>query len=313
MDSIEPGTQAIGICHPDWRGVRTAAHSFRVPIVESADLDADGAAIIDRATGAQVSTVVVHGMPPGTARFLSQASTAGLSTRAVHYSSPAQHGAGAAEWDQVTALLELLEQGALHRLGFAKAGVAEVIRSLGHDASFVAARPPRLPSVDRPDLGPGTHIGVFGEMFWRKNVATQLGAVALVRTAKAHLLQPIEVPYLQTVPHHVHGVMPWRQFMGLLGAVDINLYVSLAECLPLTPMESYRLGVPCLMSQTSILFRDDRDLWGATTVGELDNPSAVAVAAERLLAQGPTVVPAANAWLDIWDATAAETWDRFVG
>jgi hypothetical protein len=100
--------------------------------------------------------------------------------------------------------------------------------------------------------------------------------------------------------------------MAVLGSVDLNLYVSLAECLPLTPMESYRLGVPCLTSQTSVLFKSDPDLWEATTVGELDNPSAIAAAAKNLLASSEEVVAAANRWLDHWDSEAAGIWDEFV-
>jgi len=106
--------------------------------------------------------------------------------------------------------------------------------------------------------------------------------------------------------------MPWEQFMVLLGSVDLNLYVSLAECLPLTPMESYRLGVPCLMSQTSVLFRSDRQLWEATTVGELDNPAAIASAATNLMSVRDEMVVAANRWLDEWDVTAAAVWTQFV-
>ncbi len=313
LTDLASGTHAVGVCHPDWRGVRTAARSFGVPVIESPDLDTDGGTIIDRLTSARVSMAVVHGMPPGTESFLARASAAGLTTGAVHYSSPAQHGAGVAEWGQVTMLLNWLSDGALHRLGFAKSGVAEVMRALGHEASFVAARPPVMPEITVHDFGAGTHVGVFGEMFWRKNIATQLGAVALMPDTKAHVLEPIPVPYLQTVAHSVHGVVPWSQFAAILGSVDLNMYVSLAECLPLTPMESYRLGVPCLISQTSVLFRDDPELWNRTTVGELDNPSAIADAASTLLSERDETVARANAWLDAWDISAARTWDDFVG
>ncbi|MBT8249002.1 MAG: hypothetical protein KJN81_01970 [Acidimicrobiia bacterium] len=312
LAELPTGIRVVGICHPDWRGVRTAAHSFGVPVLESPDLDADGDTIIDRLKSADVTMVVIHGLPPGTESFMAKATDATISIGAVHYSSPAQHGAGAAEWGQVTMLLNWLGQGTLHRLGFAKSGVAEVIRALGHEAFFVGARPPVIPDITPLDLGPGTHVGIFSEMFWRKNTAPQLGAVALMPESTAHVLEPIPVPYLQPVPHKVHGVVPWSEFVAILGSVDLNLYVSLAECLPLTPMESYRLGVPCLMSQTSVLFKDDRDLWERTTVGELDNPAAIAEASLDLMSNRDETVALANAWLDEWDHRAAETWNDFV-
>lgn len=304
------GASVVGICHPDWRGVRTAAQTFRVPVIQSDDLERDAAEIV--ATLADVRMLIVHGMPPGTRSLLEGATAAGIRTGAIHYSSPAQHGAGAAEWDQVTNLLSMLDAGVLQRLGFAKAGIAEVIESQGRRASFVPARPPLIKPVQPLDLGPGSHIGVFGEVFWRKNIATQLGAAALLENSVSHVLTEIPVPYLQSINHRVHGVLPWEEFMAVLGSVDLNLYVSLAECLPLTPMESYRLGVPCLTSQTSVLFKSDPDLWEATTVGELDNPSAIAAAAKNLLASSEEVVAAANRWLDHWDSEAGGIWDEFV-
>ena len=79
------------------------------------------------------------------------------------------------------------------------------------------------------------------------------------------------------------------------------------------PMESYRLGVPCLVSRTSDLFSQDDALWGLTTVAESDNPEAVARSAAHLLDHGDEAVHLANRVLDDIDRSAGEAWSRFTG
>jgi hypothetical protein len=77
------------------------------------------------------------------------------------------------------------------------------------------------------------------------------------------------------------------------------------------PMESYRLGVPCLVSRTSDLFVDDPELYDLTTVDRPDNPGAIADAAERLLHDRAHVVSRANAALDALDLASADQWRAF--
>ncbi len=77
------------------------------------------------------------------------------------------------------------------------------------------------------------------------------------------------------------------------------------------PMESYRLGVPCLMSRTSDLFLTNQDLYELTTVAQADNPKAIANAASDLLANTDEAVHMANEELDKLDARSAEMWQEF--
>ena len=102
-----------------------------------------------------------------------------------------------------------------------------------------------------------------------------------------------------------------QRFLQVLGSVDLNLYVTLSECLPLTPMESYLLGIPCLASRTSAVFRSDAELWDLSTVDELDNPRAIAAAARRLLGRSDEAIHRARIWMRRWDAEAAQLFDEF--
>lgn len=304
---------ALGVCHPGWRGVRTSAYTFRTPMVETADAAEDAGRILRTARESGLDTIVVHGVPPGTLALLQEAKQDGLATRVVLYSSPAQHGAGKSESDVIDRLLRWQTDGPLDRLGMAKEGVAEALNALGHSVWFVPARIPDVPAVTPNQLEGTLRIGVFAEPFWRKNVVTQLAAVALMPGATAHVMSAPDVDYLRPLTLVEHGELGWSEFLPLLAGVTLNFYVTLSECLPLTPLESYLLGVPCLISQTSALFRSAPDLWELTTVPELDNPRAIAAAGARLLTNSADAVEAARAWMPVWDQYAVSQWDEFIG
>ena len=94
--------------------------------------------------------------------------------------------------------------------------------------------------------------------------------------------------------------------------MDINLYVTLSECHPLSPIESYQTGVPALMSRTSDVFRSDARLWDLTTVEIPDDPSEIVAAIRRLMEHAEEAIEHAHAWIDIADRGAAERWREFV-
>jgi hypothetical protein len=257
--------------------------------------------------------VVIQGWPPGAAGFATRLAELGIEVKCVLHSSPAQHGAEAGEAAVVDEVLFLRRTGVLAEVGMAKVGVPEALTAAGHPVTFVPNRVPTMPDLERVDLGPGLHVGVFAEPFWRKNVVTQLLAVGLLDGAVAHVMRKPEVAYLDGIEVVEHGELPWEQFVALQGSVDINLYVTLSECHPSTPQESYLAGVPCLMSRVSGVFRDDPRLWEITTTGRADDPSAIAAAARELLVHRDESVERARAWMVGHDRLAADIWARFTG
>lgn len=302
----------VVVCHPDWRGVRTAAYSFREPTVECDDLTRWGRAIVNEMNSHDVAVVVVHGFPPGSGGFLAQARAAGIETRVVLHSSMTQHGAEPGEAEVADTVMALSRDGTIGRVGFVKAGLAEAFAALGYPAAYVPNRAPDMPVISPVDLGPDLHVGVFAESFWRKNMVTQLAAVALLEGATAHVLQRPDVAYLDGLSIVEHGVVPWEEFISLQASTDLNLYATLSECHPLSPIESYLSGVPALISRTSDVFRSDPVLWDLTSVEIADDPAAIAAAAERLLASQDEAIARALAWIDAHDELGRQRWNEFV-
>ena len=305
------GSSVVQVCHPEWRGVRAAAYGFGDPVVETTDAGRSAEHIVDNARSAGVETIVVQGFPPGSEHLLRTANRAGLATRCLLHSSPAQHGGERGEAEVADKVLALTSEGVVGVVGFVKHGLAEMFEALGYETRWVPNRMPKLPDLARaPTQGRQPHVGVMAEPFWRKNVVTQLGAVAILN-GTAHVMKRPDIRYLARLPIIEHGTLAWEQFVGLLGSMDLNLYTTLSECQPLTPMESYLSGVPCLFSRNSVLFEDNPDLLEISTLAEVDNPAAIAKAALSLLENAHEVVPEAQRWMASFDQVARQLWTEF--
>jgi hypothetical protein len=299
----------LQVCHPLWRGVRSSALAFGDPVLESSDLSTL-IAHLDQIAAEGVSTIVVQGWPPGAAAFTRAAHAAGLSILAVSHSSPAQHGVDGGEAEAFAEMLALQGEGALDGVGVVKAGLRGPFASLGYEIRHVPNRVPDVTGVVPAPQDGGTHAGVFLHPMWRKNVTTQVLAV-LTCGWTPHVMADPMVPYLDGRGIVVHGELPASDFLAVMAGMDITLNVTLSECHPMMPMESYRLGVPCLMSRTSDLFREDPELHALTTVDEADDPTAIAEAASHLLEHADRAVELANVALDRIDRESAAAWVRF--
>jgi hypothetical protein len=291
--------------------VRTSAVAFGAPVLERANLAVDANALVAQLAASGTEQIVIQGWPPGAAVLATAADRRGLRVASVSHAALTQHGTDGGEAERLSEVLDLNRTGVVDRVGFVKAGLAPFFVALGYPAHELINRVPKMPAVSRDNLGAGDHIGIFLFPHWRKNVTTQVAAATLLG-ATAHVMQRPDVRYLPRKRIVEHGELPRDRFLQLLGSMGLNLHVTLSECHPMTPMESYGLGVPCLVSRTSRLFGDDPDLLALTSVIELDNPQAIAPKAAALQAEATEAVTRARASLARLDVEAAARWDDFV-
>lgn len=302
---LPQGAETVAFCHPDWRGIRAAAVASRLPLIERRDLGVGSAQLVEALRTRGIERVLVHGYPPGTEALLSDAKRRGLWTACVLHSSPAQHTGDGVESSVVQQVLRLSRAGIIDKVGFVKKGVAEAFVALGYRAEHLPNRSPRVTIPQRMNLGEGFHVGIFAEPIFRKNVATQILAASLLPGAVIHVMRVPDLEYLRDCRIVEHGETGWSDFQGLLASMDLNLYVTLSECHPMTPLESYLGGVPCLVSDTSELFEGDAVLHDLAVVAQHDNPTTVAMAAERLMAERNEAMQRAQSWIQESDSRAA--------
>jgi hypothetical protein len=301
--------EVLQLCHPAWRGVRSSALAFGDPILESADL-ADVVPYVAELMARGTRTVVIQGWPAGSRTFAEAASKAGIRVLTVFHSSPAQHGVDGGESEAVSDMFALAAEGVVSRVGTVKAGVVGAYRAIGYDVVHVPNRPPRIDAVEPVDVPAGTNVGVFLFPMWRKNVTTQVLA-GMENGWRPYVMQDPQVAYIPSDALVITGELPRDEFLRTKAAMDITMNVTLSECHPMMPMESYRLGVPCLISRTSDLFRDDDELLAITSVADSDDPSAIARAARDLLENRDRAVSLATESLDRLDTVATTAWMAF--
>jgi len=299
----------LQVCHPHWRGVRASALAFRDPVLESADLS-DFIPYAAEIAAAGAHTVVVQGWPPNAELFARAAHDSGLTVLAVFHSSPAQHGVDGGEAEAVHRMIELNNEGVIARVATVKSGLSGAFAALGHDIVHISNRVPEIGTIDAGPSSNGTRVGIFLHPMWRKNVTTQILAAKELGWKPFVMADP-NVSYLSNTDFTVVGELSREEFLPIQAGMDITLNVTLSECHPMMPMESYRLGVPCLMSRTSDLFLEHPDLYRLTTVDQADNPTAIAGAAKSLLSNKDEAVEMANEALDRMDERSTEAWRAF--
>jgi hypothetical protein len=279
--------------------------------VECDDLAEWGPELVEAIVEGGPRCLVIQGWPPGAAGFATALTGRGVDVKCVLHSSPTQHGGDGTEAAVADEILSLLRSGGLAALGMSKAGVPEAFTRIGYPVAYVPNRAPVMPEVTKVDLGEGFHIGVFADPYWRKNVTTQLLAAAMIDGYRAHVMRRPGNHYLRDLEIVEHGELPFEEYVSLQASVDLNLYVTLSECHPSTPQESYLTGVPCLISRTSDVFRDDPVLWGLTTVELHDNPTAIARAAQELYHRRDEAIERARTWIEAADIVGKHHWEAF--
>ena len=93
--------------------------------------------------------------------------------------------------------------------------------------------------------------------------------------------------------HHLRDelhAIPRAQLYREMADTAATLYVTLSECSPMLPLESFALGVPCLVGPSSHLFRDDPWLAPRLVVEDPLNSALIARKLDRVIAERESVI-----------------------
>jgi len=70
--------------------------------------------------------------------------------------------------------------------------------------------------------------------------------------------------------------LPQSQMFNRMRKTGLTLYVTVSECSPMVPLESFALGVPCLVGPSSHIFRSHDLLREALVVKNPHSPAEIA-------------------------------------
>lgn len=315
------GARSVGVCHPEWRGVRKSAgerHAVLLDLRE--ELDDAGVRhaarlLLEAAPGA----IVFEGFPATYGRVA--AALRRLSPRtplfAVWHGSFLHSGEDVA-WAGFLALLEATRSGTLDRAGFVKKGMAEIVAASGVRTGFVMNLVRDVPKGASTPREGGPHLGIWGlGDSWKKPPFAMIAAAAAVPGAELH------GSGASPRARELAAVLGVRERLGsepveasemprVLASMHLNLYVTLTECAPMLPLESLSVGVPCLLGPTSYYFEDDDSLRRALVVESPDSASAIAAAARAALVDRGGIVEAYRRWAPAHNERASRAFEEFL-
>lgn len=312
----------LAVVHPHWHGIRSAAYAQREALIEVPGVLARThaeALLAFVESLPTVLTLVIHGIPPGTPQWaaLLKQRLPRLQVVFVYHGAPS-NTFHAHEASELAAVIDGARTGIVARVGLVKHGLAPSFAAMGVEAHTLLNFP-QLPTAlpfDRPSLFDGrVRIGVLGAGS-NKNIVTQILGVCQLPGVIVHVIrqQAPPVAYLRHCRAEIveHEYMPHDAFQRLLGAMDLNLYVSQSEAFPMVVLESLALGVPCLTSATHRIYAADEQLHQALVVDEFDNPSAITARVAALLPHLEPVGFRARGLLSSLLRQAQQAWDAFV-
>jgi len=311
----EPSVPVLAVVPPGWYGVTTSTrNNFPNLALCPEDLyEPERAAEEILAKGPE--TVVFSGMTDVSERIARRLRERSPGTRRlVHYHGSLSQSAQPEIRRQLRCVLNLAREGAVEKVGCAKAGMAPALQAMGADASYLPYRILGPGGVAHRPAGSPRRVGVFVRNILLKNVHTQFVAASMVSNVEMHANRPPDLSYFPRRPRIVaHGDMPYAAFLKVVGEMDLNLYVSLSECYPMLVVESLIRGVPCLTSHSHEVFEHDRELGQKLIVTAHDNPAAIAEQAETVLAEREAIGRRCAGYAVELNARAEALLNEFVG
>ncbi|MDH4316860.1 MAG: hypothetical protein OEV64_00585 [Desulfobulbaceae bacterium] len=199
-------------------------------------------------------------------------------------------------WHSFKLIDQLCRERKIKKWGFAKKGMAEVIRATGVPAEFIMSYVrtiPDAPSIPKPG---GPHLAVWAlAPIWRKNPYAMLAAASTIPGADVFVVGQDErarefANYLNLSFRYQRNPIDQDQMQDALAENHLNLYVTLSECSPMLPLESLSAGAPCLFGPNSHLFEDNPYLHSRLVVPYPDRSDIIAEFIQRGLEERDEII-----------------------
>lgn len=100
---------------------------------------------------------------------------------------------------------------------------------------------------------------------WEKNTYNQLSACAMNRKAFAEIIPQTklaasfcELMRIKTLTDEELPALSRHELLKHMANNDVNLYVTFTECSPMIPLESFEVGVPCIIGNNTEFFKNSK-------------------------------------------------------
>jgi glycosyltransferase involved in cell wall biosynthesis len=178
-------------------------------------------------------------------------------------------------------ILQLCREGVIARLACNKKGLPQTIERIAGIRAYKFMVPTRVAGGcgvprRRSEAG-GLHIGVLAYDLFRKNIHNQVAAALLIDGATVHVSGEPALDYWGCNHRLIRHpkVMPHRDYVDLLGQMDLNLHLSFSESWGQVTAESLAMGVPCIIANHSDMYDHDPVLRDRLVSANFDDAEAL--------------------------------------
>ena len=160
-----------------------------------------------------------------------------------------------------------------HKLGIidvfatCKESLIEFYKSEGYKTLFITNSVNVNVKPDKKKNKDEFRIGLYAAKSddWRKNMFSQLAAAKFLNYKNVVIdMVPLNndaISFAKDMGIKIDGLnkpIPREDLIKRMGANDINLYVTFSECSPMAPIESFSVGVPCIVGNNHHCFKDSK-------------------------------------------------------
>ncbi len=313
----------ISVQHPEWKGIHASAEQMFDVLLDIPDtLEPESAlhyAELIEATGC--SKVVLSGFPVSY-RYLVLAlrhKFPRIKILAVYHGNYNQYRE---DYDRLSfsTLLNLAKAGKIDKLGFVKAGMAEVITAgTGVRTGFLMNWIDRIPEKPSEPLAGGPHLGLWllWSGNWQKPPFTMLASSLLIPGSVVHGADSDDrlneyIRLLNIQAEFAGRPLLRSELFEKMSKMHVNLYVTFHECAPMLPLESLSLGVPCIMGPVSHYFEDAPYLHQRLVVPYPDRAEVVASYILKAIEERTEIIEAYRDYIPGYNDRARQHLERFL-
>ena len=316
-----PQGQPLAIAHPEWLGIRSsAAQMFDCLVYLRDDLTPAIAREIARGLADSKPSAIIFQGFPYTYQYLVQAlcdEAPQLPLYAVWHGTFMQASEDYA-WRSFRLVCSLQRQGKIRRIGCVKRGQDEILQRNGVDSRFLLNRYRQVPGEASRVSGGGVRLGIWSIAELRhKPPYEMLAAASMIDNALVvgSVASPRMLEFCEEfgLSHEFLGKMvPQAEMPRHLAGCHVNLYVTLNECAPMLPLESFAVGAPCIVGPNTPYFTDDSYLRSRLLVKVPDDATEIAARIQDVLRERDDIITAYKAYATRYNTLSAASVQQFL-
>ncbi len=313
--------KVISVCNPYWQGVRSAAEGQSPNLLLLPDLTPS---LIKKAVELikhfSPTHVIVNGFWNGYDVLAVEAkkSIKNVKIFYVHHGSFYQMLEDRKMPGILSLIISLYKQGIISKIGFVKAGMAEVFSHFGIESQLLLNRISQTGEKSTPKWAAPVKAFIPATDHLRKNIHTQIVAALMINEIdEIHIIGPVDLVYLKESKALldriiVHSKLNRTEVFKLIGESTFVLYVTISECAPMVPLESFSQGVPCLTGNNHGLFSNNSYLKEMLIVKEEDDPISIMKSIVKIKENYKDILKGISRYNDAYNQLADESIESFL-